>query len=327
MQLDVAEAQLVGGYLAQGIGPVPHLLELVHGALPVSGKVGDFSGAEEVAAGLDFSGEALLVVFLGFFYVAFDQEALAEDASQAGFAVFAHLVYDGFSVVYHIVIVLGVEAAFQDIELRRFLESVVVLALFKPVFGLCEVALRIVDVAQGKGRWCRIVRVLLGVLRQQLLGGFPVSVAVAAVAQLVAVLRQLVGVQVLGVDFLQFGGGVLVSAFVKEVLGQQETHLRHLDVLVVLFEESAGLLFCVLRLELEGRQGADGFCISAAVSLRLADGFCVVSVFIEFGGFLQVLSLCKAGYQQGCGQGRKRFFHVFHILTNLLKILIIFVRI
>ena len=108
----------------------------------------------------------------------------------------------------------------------------------------------------------------------------------------------------LGVDGPELCGGVFVSALIKEVLGQEEVHLRHLRVLVVLLEESAGFGFCVLGLQLESRQRADGLRIPASVSQRLLDGLRVVSVFVEFRGFLQVLRTCKAGYKQGCGQGR-----------------------
>ncbi len=96
----------------------------------------------------------------------------------------------------------------------------------------------------------------------------------------------------LGVDGPELCCGFFVSALIKEVLGQEEVHLRHLRVLVVLLEEGAGLGFCVLRLQLESRQRADGLRIPAPVSQRLLDGLRIVSVFVKLRGFLQVLRLC-----------------------------------
>ena len=114
----------------------------------------------------------------------------------------------------------------------------------------------------------------------------------------------------LGTNFLQLGGGVFVSAFIKEVLGQEEAHLGHLHVIMVLAHKGAGLGFRVLRLELEGAEGADGLRCAAAVSLRLPDGFCVVSVFVEFSGFLQVLGLHLCAHQNHC----QCYLYLLHLI-------------
>ena len=151
VQLDVAEAHLVAGNLAQGIRPVPHLEEAVHGALPVAGKVRYLSGAEDIAPGLPFPVQAFLVVFLGLFHVTPHQEALAEDLAHAGLAVFGHLPDELFPVADHIVVVLVVEAALQDVEAGGLPEAVIVLALVEPPFGLLKIGLGVVDVAQGEG--------------------------------------------------------------------------------------------------------------------------------------------------------------------------------
>ena len=242
VQLDVAEAHLVVGNLAQGIGLGAHVLEVVHGALPVAGEVGNLAGAEEVAPGLLLPAQAFLVVFLGFVHVSLHQETLAQDAAHAGFAVFGDVVQELFSVFDYVVVILGVEAAFQNVELRRLAEAEIVLALAEPLLGLAEVGLGVVHVAQSEtGRGC-VVRVGFHSLRQDGLGLFPVSVAVRAVTQFVQVFGPLFLGEGLGVYLHQLVPCLFVFLVVKQVLRPQEPHLRHLHMLVKLLHEAGGLL-------------------------------------------------------------------------------------
>ena len=108
-------------------------------------------------------------------------------------------------------------------------------------------------------------------------------------------------------------GGVFVSALIKEVLRQQEAHLRHVHVLVVLLEEGPGLCLRVLRLQLQRRHRPDGLRISAAVSLRLLNGLRVESALIVFRGFLQVLGLHLRAHQNQ----RQCYLYLLHLYLLL----------
>ena len=275
VQLDIAEAHLVGGYLAQGIGPLPHLEEALHGALPVVGEVGDFTGAEVVRAVLDALSDAFLIVLPGLVHIAPHQIALAEDAAQAGTAVFGNLRHHLFPVGNHVVVVLLVEAAFEDIVERRLLETVVLLALVKPFFGLREAAPGVMDITQGEGRRGRVVRIKLRGGFQRGHGGIPVSVAVGRIPQLVAVFRQLGLAQMGGIDGPQLGGSLLVLSFVKEVLSPEEAHLGHQGVLMVFLHEGIGLDARPLAFELEGAQGPVCLGRGRFVLLQGLDGLCI----------------------------------------------------
>ena len=136
------------------------------------------------------------------------------------------------------------------------------------------------DVAQGEGRRGGIVRIRLRGGFQPGHGGFPVSVAIGGVTQLVAVFRQLGITQGGGLDVPELGGSLLVVSLVKEVLRPEEAHLGHQGMLMVLFHEGIGLDAGPFTFELEGAQGAVGLSRGRFVLLQGLDGLCIETLVV-----------------------------------------------
>ena len=123
-QLDVAVAQLVVRDLAQGVRALGHLAEAFHGALPVLHRIQDGAGVEPVGAVADrLVRQVLLVVGTGLLLVAEDEVGLGHDAGEVRLAVRRDLVVDVLAELDHVVVVLLVEAALEDVVVRQLGEA------------------------------------------------------------------------------------------------------------------------------------------------------------------------------------------------------------
>ena len=329
-QLDVAVAQLVIRDLAQGVRALGHLAEAFHGALPVLHRIQDGAGVEPVgpvAGGI--VRQVLLVVGTGLLLVAEHEVGLGHDAGEVRLAVRRDLVVDVLAELDHVVVVLLVEAAFEDVIVRQLREARVHRGFGEPVGGFPEIAQRVADVAQrilGRGRVVGRRQVLH--LLQEHPGEGEVAAAEGAVTPLVGVFGHLAGHQFILGDAAETVRGLLIEAAVEQVLRPAEIHLRDQGGFGPAVQEGFGALLVAGGLEFDGAEGRIAFGFAAGDALQQLGGLRVHTVPVEFQGAAIFRSLGGGGPRQEDGrQGQDQsFLHLrIYYFTNLRIFLIIFV--
>ena len=215
----------------------------------------------------------------------------------------------------HVVVVLLVEAAFEDVVVRQLRETRVHRGFGEPVGGFPEIAQRVADVAQrilGRGRVVGRRQVL------HLLQEHPGEGEVAAAEGAVFILG----------DAAETVRGILIEATVEQVLRPAEIHLRDQGGFGPAVQEGFGALLVAGRLEFDGAEGRIAFGFAAGDALQQLGGLRVHTVPVEFQGAVIFRSLGGGGPRQEDGrQGQDQSFLHLRIdyFTNLRIFLIIFV--
>ena len=329
-QLDVAVAQLVVRDLAQGVGALGHLAEALHGALPVLHRVQDGAGVEPVGpvAGRVVR-QVLLVVGTGLLLVAEHEVGLGHDAGEVRLAVRRDLVVDILAELDHVVVILLVETAFEDVVVRKLGEARVHGGFGKPVGRLAEVAQRVAHVAQRVLGRSRVVgrRQALHLLQERP-GEGEVAAAEGAVALLVGVFGHLAGHQLVLRDAAEPVRGLPIEPAVEQVLRPAEVHLRDQEGFGPAVQEGFGALLIAGGLEFEGAEGRVTFGFAAGNALQQPGGLRVHAVPVQVQGAVVFRSLGGGGSREEDGrQGQDQsFLHLrVYYFTNLRIFLIIFV--
>ena len=329
-QLDVAVAQLVVRDLAQGIRAFRHLAEALHGALPVLDGIQDGAGVEPVGpvAGRVVR-QVLLVVGTGLLLVAEHEVGLGHDAGEMRLAVLRDLVEDFLSELDHVVVVLFVETAFEDVVVRELGETRIHRGLGEPVGRLAEIALRIADVTEGiLGRGRVVGRRKVLHLLQEHPGNGEIAASESAVAPLVNVFGHLARHQFVLLDAAETVRGLVIETAVEQVLRPAEVHLRDQEGFGPAVQEGFGALLIAGGLEFEGAEGRITFGFAAGNALQQPGGLRVHAVPVQVQGAVVFRSLggggsCKEDGRQGQDQS---FLHLrVDYFTNLRIFLIIFV--
>ena len=244
-------------------------------------------------------------------------------------AVRRDLVVDVLAELDHVVVVLLVEAALEDVVVRELGEARVHGGFREPVGRFAEIALRVAHVAQGiLGRGRVVGRREVLHLLQEHPGEGEVPAAEGAVAPLVGVFSHLAGHQLVLRDAAEAVRGILVEAAVEQILRPAEIHLRDEGGFGPAVQEGFGALLVTGCLEFDGAEGRVTFGFAAGNALQQPGGLRVHAVPVQVQGAVVFRSLGGGGSREEDGrQGQDQsFLHLrVYYFTNLRIFLIIFV--
>ena len=132
--------------LAERVGPVGHLVEVLYGPLVVLHGIEHRTGIEIVGTGHLGMGRGVIVL-QGVILVPLDEVGLGNHAREALPALHRHVLEKGHSPVEHVVVVLAVELAVHQVEIGKLAETRVRSRLGEPGLSLHEAALGVVHIA------------------------------------------------------------------------------------------------------------------------------------------------------------------------------------
>ena len=244
-------------------------------------------------------------------------------------AVLRDLVEDFLSELDHVVVVLFVETAFEDVVVRELGETRIHRGLGEPVGRLAEIALRIADVTEGiLGRGRVVGRRKVLHLLQEHPGDGKVAASESAVTPLVNVFGHLARHQFVLLDAAETVRGLVIETAVEQVLRPAEVHLRDQGGFGPAVQEGFGAFLVTGSLEFDGAEGRITFGFAAGDALQQLGGLRVHAVPVQVQGAVVFRSLGGGGPRQEDGrQGQDQsFLHLrFYYFTNLRIFLIIFV--
>ena len=244
-------------------------------------------------------------------------------------AVRRNLVVDVLTELDHVVVVLFVEAALEDVVIGELGEARVLRGFGEPVGGFAEIPLGIAYITQGILGRCGIVgrREILHLLQEHP-GEGEVAASEGAVALLVGIFGNLAGHQLVLRDAAEAVRGLVIEAPVEKVLRPSEIHLRDQDGFGPAFQEGFGKGLVTGGLEFDGAKGRVTFGFAAGNAVQQPGGLRVHAVPVEVEGAAVFRSLCGGGTRKENGrQGQEEsFLHLrLYYFTNLRIFLIIFV--
>ena len=216
MGAQVGVGEVVVGDLAQRVGAVAHLGEVLDGAGVVVHGVEHRTGVEVVLAVHPLVGE-VVVVFAGLVVVALDQVGLGKLPRHALAPPGGQGAVDAGAFADDEVVILLVELAVHDVEVRQRLEARVDRGLPEVGLRLGELLVLIEHDAREIASGGRVVRLRERLQQGQELGRLGiVAQAEGGIAALEDIFRELLFRQVRGADEGEFRSGLLILALVEE---------------------------------------------------------------------------------------------------------------